>query len=206
MAELIGVIGYDIDDTLVGREWPTRLAGSLRGGIGYSFPEYPGYPLSAIPDLNHEPVDTQGIKRVALWFHQRRRAIPEVVERLRAEASQGVELYAISGRPATIEWLNATINQFEREHIPIPATRIILTPIGVSTRVSKADAIRKLGIEEYNDDDLRTILYLSGLFPDRKFNWISYDLAGIFAPKAIPGYWPNIKIVPINEWARNLMT
>lgn len=207
MVESIGVaIGYDIDNTLVRREWPTSLAEALRGGIGYSFPKYPWNTPFAIPDLNHEPVDTQGIKRVALWFHQRRRAIPGVAERLKKEASQGVELYAISGRPATTEWLNATINQFEREGIPIPGTRIILTPTGVSTRVSKAHAIRELNIEEYSDDDLRTILYLSRSFPDRKFNWISHNLAGIFVPKAIPGYWPNIKIVPINEWTRNPMT
>ena len=189
--------GFDVDDTIVGRELITQLIGSLRGRIGYSIP---GYTLNTLPVLDHTPVDVPTVNRAALWFHQRRVVIPGVAERLRTKASQGIEVYALSGRPATVEWHNTTVDQFVREGIPIPGTRIILTPSGVSTSVSKAEAIQALGIEEFSDDNLKTLLYLAQLFPDRVFNWIRYGLTDIPARRVLLESQPNIREIPINKW------
>lgn len=197
-------VGYDIDDTLVGREFITRFGGFLRGRLGYSLPKYT---LDNLPIFDHTPADASvsGAIETALWFHIRRRAIPNVAERLRTQISEGVELFAISGRPATLRWHDATANQFHREGIPISDTRIILTPVGVSTAVSKAAAIRALGIEEYSDDNLKTLIYLAGLYPERRFNWIRYGLTDILATRRILIEKPNIQEISINKWSGSVL-
>lgn len=189
--------GFDLDDTTVGREGITRFGGFLKGRRGYSLPIHT---LDDLPVLDHTPLDIPGVKSAALWWHVRRKAIPGVANRLRQEIDQGVKIYGISGRPATLEWHKATVSQLQREGIPIEEPNLILTPLGVSTAVSKAVAIRDLGIEEFNDDDLKTILYLAYLFPERSFKWIRHGLTNIPVPKGLFVQRPNIQQIPINEW------
>lgn len=190
------VEGFDIDDTLVMREGVTRLGGFLKGRFKpYSLPKYT---LGTLPILDHTPQDIPGIKRASLYFHQRRLAIPGVPERLREKSSRGIKLLGVSGRPATLEWADMTKHQLVREELPI--SEIILTPHGISTTVSKADAIRKYNIEEFSDDDLKTLYFLSGLFPDRAFNYVRHGLTNIPVNNMDLAGRPNIKVVHLSEW------
>lgn len=191
--------GYDIDDTLVGAELLTRVAGFIKGKTAHNL-SVPFYSVS-MPDLNHTPIKATGINSILLWFHTRRAAIPGTVERLKTRANQGEEAFAISGRPAFIDWHEGTANQLAREGFPIPPERLILTPKGEKTAVSKAHAIKKLRIEEYSDNDLPTILLNSLLYPEVMFNWIRHGITNIPVDEVILAARDNVRIVPIKVWS-----
>ncbi|RJP46217.1 MAG: hypothetical protein C4584_01960 [Armatimonadetes bacterium] len=191
--------GFDLDDTLFMREDITRFAGFLKGRLKtYSLPKYT---LDTLPDLNHTPVDCpiSGRKeQLAFDYHRKRVAIPGVVDKLKAKVDQGKKLIALSGRAATLDWYEMTLEQIARESLPI--TEIILTPDGVSTSVSKAHGMLVAGVYEFNDDDLKTQLFLSRVYPDRQFNWIRHGLTNIPVKKELLAARPNLRVMPIAEW------
>lgn len=188
--------GYDVDDTLVGREWVTRFGGAVKGRI---IPwSVPTYTLVDVPVLDREPRNVRGINTGSFFFHERRRSMPGVAERLQRSADKGNKLIVISGRPLTVEWSDMTKKQLKREGFPI--NEVILTPLGMSTTMSKADAIRQLDVVEFSDDDLRTVLVLASLFPDRRFNYIRHGLTNIPVRRSQLGTFPNIREIPIQEW------
>ena len=192
--------GFDLDDTLFMREGITRFGGFLKGRMGYSLPKYT---LDTLPDLDHTPIDhpiSGRREQIAFDYHRKRVAIPGVADRLKAKLDQGKRLIALSGRAATLDWYEMTLEQLTREGMPI--TEVMLTPKGISTSVSKAHGIGTLGIGEFNDDDLKTQLFLSGLYPDRAFNWIRHGLTNIPAKKEVFAARLNLRVVPIGEWMR----
>src|SRR3989344_1713227 len=193
MSELVEtrIEGFDIDDTLVRRELVTRFFGSVKGKFAHSLPRYS---LDDLPILDHSPQDIPGVKTQSLYWHRRRGAIEGIADRLKTKASDGIQLIGISGRPATLEWDDMTREQLAR--VGIFLNDVVLTPPGVSTTASKADVIRTLGVKEFSDDDGKTQLYLSGLFPDRMFNWVRHGLANIpSAMEATLASRPNVKII-----------
>ena len=201
MSELVGarIEGYDIDDTLVRRELVTRFFGSVKGRFAHSLPKYT---LDNLPYLDHAPQDIPGVKSQSLYWHRRRGAIEGVADRLKTKAAQGIQLIGISGRPATFEWDDMTREQLAR--LGIILNDVVLTPPGVSATASKADVIRTLGVTEFSDDDGKTQFYLSGLFPDRMFNWIHHGLANIPpAMEATLASRPNVRIISIKEWIKS---
>lgn len=192
--------GFDLDDTLFMREGITRFGGFLKGRVrSLSLPKYT---LDTLPDLDHTPIDRPVSGRreqIAFDFHRKRVAIPGVADRLKAKLDQGKRLVALSGRAATFDWCEMTVDQLKREGMPI--TEVVLTPEGISTSVSKAHGIGILGVGEFNDDDLRTQLFLSGLYPDRTFNWIRHGLTNIPpAMEATLASRPNVRTISIREW------
>lgn len=198
MSELVGprIEGFDIDDTLVRRELVTRFFGSVKGRFAHSLPKYT---LDDLPVLDHTPQAIAGVKSQSLYWHSRRGAIEGVAERLKTKATEGTSLIGISGRPATLEWDDMTREQLAR--LGIFLNDVVLTPPGVSTTASKADVIRTLGVSEFSDDDGKTQFYLSGLFPDRMFNWVRHGLANIPpVMEATLASRPNVRIIPIREW------
>ncbi len=194
-------IGFDFDDTTRAREGSTRTVSRIK----YRFfrPALPKETLEEIPFMDHTPVDApiEGFREaLSLFFHARRQTFPGIPERLRAEAEGGATLYGISGNQATKVWAKITETQLVRDSIPISAENIVLTPKGASGLHSKADAIRQLRIQKFYDDDRRTILYLSGLFPDVEFNYIDHYIAPLTKKDLANN--PNIKVIPIAEWSK----
>lgn len=177
------------------------MAGFLKGRLkSYSLPEYT---LDTLPDLDHTPVDCpiSGWKeQLAFDYHRKRVAIPGVVDKLKAKVNQGKKLIALSGRAATLDWYEMTLEQIAREGLPI--SELILTPDGISTSVSKAHGMLVAGVGEFNDDDLKTQLYLTQLYPDRQFNWIRHGLTNIPAKEIVLATRPNLRVVPLAEWIR----
>lgn len=194
--------GFDLDDTLFMREGITRFAGFLKGRLKpYSLPKYT---LNTLPDLDHTPIDypISGRKeQLAFDYHRKRVAIPGVVDKLKAKVDQGKKLVALSGRAATLAWYEMTLEQLAREGLPI--TEVILTPDGVSTSVSKAHGMLIAGVYEFNDDDLKTQLFLSGFYPGRQFNWIRHGLTNIPAKKEILATRHNLRVVSLAEWMQS---
>lgn len=190
-------VGYDIDDTLIDRGGLARFLGFIREQFSDGIPDYS---LGSIPDLNHEPISKRGINPESLWFHCGRKGIPGVAERLKIRTEKGEQAFAISGRLAATDWHEETVRQLAREGFPISKDRVILTPRGVQTFISKAHAIQALGIEQFSDDDLRTQLILSALFPDVGFNWISYRPINGSVNNVLLAARGNLRVVPIEKW------
>lgn len=190
-------VAFDADDTLVDRGRGTRLGAAIKGRL--FLPAFK-YTLDALPDFDDKLTDQTGVDRVSFWFSNGRSVIPGVAEKLRQRVIKGEELHVISGRPATVEWFEMTRDQLISEGIPIIQDRIHLTPPGTSTIAFKAATIKALEIEEFTDDNWRTIFILARLYPERMFNWIRYSLTDARVTKALLSSIPNVKEIPINEW------
>ncbi len=189
-------LGFDLDDTLVGRELLTRMGGALKGLFLHSIPYLDP---SKLPQMDHGPSIIGGYNEVSLHFHRGRRAYPGAIRRLE-ELAEDNDLYIITGRPAIVEWRDATIKQIRREGIPVPEENVFMTPNHESTIISKAHAIKMMGIDEYWDDNLRTQLALSACFPNKKFNWIRYGVTDTPVDELLVASRDNLHSIPISEW------
>lgn len=204
MGIAIGVerrVGYDLDGTTVWREPITVDIGHAKNVLFRR--RAPKGTLEDIPVLDHTPLDIpfRGInENFSAHFHFKRIGIPGMAEKIRSEVESGVPVFGISGRRATRIWHKQTVAQLVRENIPIPSTNLVLTPKGVHTYESKADAIRALGITEFNEDDIWTTRYLARLFPRVQFNYVDHGLDHLTEQELIDN--PNIKVIPIEELSK----
>lgn len=189
------IIGRDLDDSTFWREVGTRFVGRL-GHIRNSKTPL-ARSIDDIPLLDHTPLDTpiKGFKeRISAFFHFRRTVIPGVDLMIQEEVKNGTPVYGITGRRATRQWHEMTCAQLEREGTPF--TGICMKPKEVSGIESKADGIRALRITDFYEDDRRTTLFLAGLFPGVRFNYIDHGehLAEDDLTKN-----PNITVIPIKQ-------
>ena len=188
--------GFDLDGTLYGRELVTEYWGAM---LGRAFPyKLPPYTLENLPQLDRIPKNNQFHNPLSFFFHMRRQVIPGIKERLDRKHAQGITLFGISGRPNTSDWLYGSYCQ--RREADLPLEKIILTPKGIKGSVSKAEAIEAHNIRRFADDDLRVILYLSDLFPEKNFDYIMHQPTNIPINESDLAQRPNIRVVPLADW------
>ena len=191
-------VGYDVDDTLVWRDEIARFLGRLKSQKIHKLS------LADLPILDHTPVNKGGVEPVQYFFQKGRGAIPGALDLVTFRHASGDEQFAITGRPATTQWHDATVAQLQREGFPIPKDRVVLTPLGIKTYMSKAVAIRDLKIEEYSDDDLRAILINAFIHPEVTFNWIQHSKPNTNVNEVVLAARSNVRVRPIASWARRI--
>lgn len=195
---------FDFDDTLLGREWPTRLAGLA---LGVVHPQHlPSLTRDEIAklDLNHERVEgrVKGWReRKAFEAHAKRRVYPGVREELERLQAEGVEIFGNTGRPNKGEWVDMTYASLDKQGIgEFFRDKVAFTPRGVKTAVSKGHNLHQLselyGEIEQDEDDGRTVRFLAGLFPDVTFNYVQYGTTGLLVSRAELDALPNVRRAP----------
>ncbi len=204
--ELIGKKArvFDFDDTLIGREWVTRISGSAIGRIRpHSLPTFSLDDVFLL-DLNHGrvPVSISGLKeRISFEFHARRNVYPGVKRELEIMAAERVDIYGNTGRSHKREWVDMTEETLRRGGVREYFKGIFYTPDGTRTAVSKAHGIQILTGQyeevEFDDDDPRTAYFIAQLFPAVRVNLIQHGSTSLFLARRILDDPSNIRRVGV---------
>lgn len=191
------VVVTDLDDCAFDRGLFTREVGRrMRSVLPHKLSKRS---VGDFTELDHTPIDrpVRGLEAISAFFHFRRKPIEGVIHPLRDAIASGIPVIAATGRRAKTRWDKGTRDQADRAGLNF--TDIILTPDGVSGKVSKAKTIKRVGATHYLDDDPDTIQYVNRENPGLQIIHIDH---GHHLSKEYLSKNPNITVIPAAQLHR----
>lgn len=206
----VRAISYDLDDVVIDRGIPSRVAGLVVWKVKPH--------QIIVPRPQGIPVITRGVvdspikdvrEMLSFAFHARRRVVPGVKAVLEANVALGIDVYGNTGRSNKRAWVEMTRRTLESGGVAGYFRDIFYTPDGIKNFLSKAAAIRDLrgkygeGMVEHYEDDPRTAYRLAMLFPDVSIYLVHYGTTGLSFSRRELDALPNLHRVAVFGNSRN---
>lgn len=188
---------WDLDDTVIGRESPTRWLGAIKQKVART--KFHHTSLDQLPVIGREIVDDPltPLELVSYSVHSMRSVLPQArnwIDELRAE---GVANYGNTGRANKRAWVDMTQETLDEGSVGF--ADIFFTPNGVPTALSKASAIKELRNTyphvSHVDDDPRTAVLIARLYPEVTVYLAQYGTTGLLFSRQEVDRYPNIQRV-----------
>lgn len=170
---------WDVDDSIVYRQWLARLIQFLRVGVRggkkldrllnkYKFER-------AIPALSEGEASTRPISRAERFIsfnpHSIRTIMPGVLGILDISKRCGIPNIIATGRAKHEEWIEMTIESLKRNGIADFFEGKFFTPAGMDSALSKAVVIKHLLLAYENvtfyEDDVETAIFVAKIFGEK---------------------------------------
>lgn len=202
---------FDVDDTIVNREWYTRLLQVARvyflgtKTLDRLFKKYNNE--EDIPEFDNTlPKEDAPLKlreRMSKFFHSTRTVIPGVLGLLNKLNEKSIPLFIATGRRNHTEWAEMTNESLDMNKIDFFPEKFF-TPSEMKSAVNKAivikDKLKKYGRIEFYEDDVETAVFLALTFGDDvKINLIYHKLNIPLYNKLQIKTLPNIKLYDITK-------
>ena len=192
---------WDLDGIIIGREGISNKFSAWKGKLKPSS----NLPLS-FKDV--PPIIRNIAEAISFSASSRRKVLPEAVKALELAKRDGIDNYGNTGRLDKKKWRVITESTLEAGKARDLLKKIFYTDPGLSTVVSKAEAIRELRQSylrvRHIDDDPKTAFYLASKFPDMTVYLVQYGRKGLLYSKTETDKFPNLKrITKLQEISRD---